>query len=171
MHTGRPAHLSSFDYLGRYRYSLTFCTHNRERLFTTADRVDLVYGQLLHAARDETGVIVVACFMPDHLHLLIEMESDASNCLEFISRAKQFSGFYFKQRFGRQFWQRYGYERVLRNDEQTLAVARYIVENPVRAQLAVCAEEYPFTRSERYTVRQIVDSVQIGETANTHRSG
>jgi putative transposase len=161
MRTGTPGHLTSFDYLGEHRYSLTFCTHNRNRLFTTTERVDLTYGQILRGAREQSGAIVAACFMPDHLHLLIEMESDSSNCLEFISRAKQFSGFHFKQKFGGRLWQRYGYERVLRDEEQTLVVARYIVENPVRTNLATTAWDYPFTRCEKYTVRQIMEAAQM----------
>ena len=33
--------------------------------------------------------------MPDHLHLVVEGESDESNRLTFIRKAKQYSGFYF----------------------------------------------------------------------------
>ena len=71
------------------------------------------------------------------------------------------SGYHFKQQFGQRLWQRYGFERVLRDDEQTLVVARYIVENPVRAGLVEHPEDYEFTRSERYTVRQILEAVQM----------
>ena len=161
MQTGKPGHLASFDYVGPHRYSLTFCAHNRDRLFSVADRVDLVWEQILRAAREQAGAIVAACFMPDHLHILIEMESESSDCLQFISRAKQFSGFLFKQRFGRSLWQRYSYDRVLRAEEQTLVVARYIFENPVRAGLVERPEDYPFSRSEKYTVRQVLEAVQM----------
>ena len=161
MRTGNPGHLPSFDYVGLHRYFLTFCTHARNSLFTSAERVDLVHGQILRAATEESAAIIVACYMPDHLHLLIQMETESSDCLRFISRAKQYSGFHFKKGFGEPLWQRYGYERIMRDNEQTLVVAKYILENPVRAGFAMRAEDYPFSRSERYPIRAIIDAVQL----------
>ena len=67
----------------------------------------------------------------------------------------------FKQRFGKSLWQRYGFERVLRNDEPTLGVARYTLENPVRAGLVTCAEEYPFAGSLVYPIAEILAAVQM----------
>ena len=74
---------------------------------------------------------------------------------------RAFSGFHFKQRFGQRLWQRYSYDRVLRDDEHTLVVARYILENPVRAGIVERPQDYAFSRSEKYTVRQILDAVQV----------
>jgi len=34
-----PEHLPTFDYIGVYRYFLTFCTHERRRHFTEEDHV------------------------------------------------------------------------------------------------------------------------------------
>lgn len=124
-------------------------------------RVDVAYEQIVRGTHEQAGAITAYCFMPDHLHLLVEMESEASDCLRLVSRAKQFSGFHFKKRFGVALWQRYGYERVLRSDEATLTVARYILENPVRANLVARAEDYAFSGSEKYTVRQILEAVQM----------
>src|SRR5205085_11416504 len=103
--------------------------------------------------------IVADCFMPDHVHLLAEAESDAADARRFISRAKQFSGFYYSKRFERILWQRYGFERVLRNDEDMLGVARYIFENPVRAGLVASPLDYKFSGSTRYTIHEILDAV------------
>jgi REP element-mobilizing transposase RayT len=99
--------------------------------------------------------------MPDHLHLVVEAESEASDCRQFIKRAKQFSGYHFKQRFRKSLWQRYGFERVLRNDEPTLGVARYTLENPVRAGLTTSAEDYPFAGSLVYPMAEILAAVQM----------
>ncbi len=117
--------------------------------------------QILRAAADEEFAIVAYCFMPDHLHLLVQGERETSNCLRLISRAKQLSGYHYKQIFGEQLWQRYGFERVLRDDEQTLVVARYILENPLRKRLAQRVEEYPFLGSNVYTVSEILDAIQL----------
>jgi putative transposase len=161
MRTGRPGHLATFDYLGEYRYFLTFCTHHRHRAFSTTERVDLVSTQILRAAADEGFAITAYCYMPDHLHLLAEGRRPASDCRKFIARAKQFSGFYYQRVFGERLWQRYGSKRVLREDEATLGVARYIIENPIRAGLAKKICDYPFIGSSTYTIAEILDGLNM----------
>jgi putative transposase len=159
MRTGNPGHAPSFDYIGFHRYSLTFCTNNRASHFTDKRRVDVVFEQILRSATESEFGIVAYCFMPDHLHLLIEALSDCCNGLIFINRAKQYSGYYFKRAFGTKLWQRYGFEHTLRDDEATLSVARYILENPVRAGLVVRVQDYRFCGSVMYPLAEILDAM------------
>ncbi len=159
MLTGNPGHLKSFDYTGLYRYFLTFCTDSRRKLFTSAQAVDLVLLQIERAAADEQFAIVAYCFMPDHVHLLVEARTEACDCRALIKRAKQFSGFYYAKTFGRRLWQRYGFERVLRHDEVTLSVARYVLENPLRAGLVARVEDYRFAGSRVYSLAEILEAV------------
>jgi REP-associated tyrosine transposase len=159
MFTGRPKHLPGFDYLGFHRYSLTFCTHRRRVIFVHDAPVRLVFDQFLRSARESQFAIIVYTFMPDHVHLLVEGESDRSDGKRFIARAKQYSGYHFAKHLKSRLWQRYPFEHVLRDDEMTLVVAKYILENPVRAGLVERVEEYPFVGSMVYTVREILDAV------------
>ena len=106
MITGSPGHLSSFDYVGFYRYFLTFCTDERRHVFVDRASVDIALTQILRAAEEEQFADLAHCFMPDHVHLLIEGQSEAADCRCFIKRAKQFSGFYYSQAFGGKLWQR-----------------------------------------------------------------
>ena len=76
---------------------------------------------------------------------------DSSDCRRFISRAKQFSGFHYAKAFGHRLWQRYGFERVLRDDEATLVVAKYILDNPLRGNLVQCVDDYPYGGSRLYS--------------------
>ena len=154
-----PHLLPAFSYLGPYRYFLTFCTCNRARLFTDGTVVALVLSQIQRAGSLEGFALLAYCFMPDHAHLLVEGRATASDARRLIRLAKQFSGYEYSRRHRRHLWQRYGYERVLRSEESTLAVARYIMENPVRAKLVDQAEDYPFLGSDIYTVREILESV------------
>jgi putative transposase len=167
MLTGNPGHLKAFGYIGPYGYFLTFCTDSRRRLFVTGERVDLVLSQIERSIAEESFSISAYCFMPDHLHLLIEGRAESSDCRRFITRGKQFSGFHYAKTFGRRLWQRYGYERVLRDDEVTLIVARYILENPLRANLVRRTEDYPFTESRVYSLREILDAA----STDRRRSG
>ncbi len=159
MFTGRPERLNSFDYLGPHAYFLTYCTDSRHPAFIHAERVGVVSTQILRAAVEERFDLVAYCYMPDHLHLLVAGEREDSDCREFIKRSKQLSGFYYQKAFGRRLWQRYGYEHVLRGEEGVLSVARYILENPIRARLAESVRDYPFTGSNRYSVDEILDAL------------
>ena len=93
MHTERPAVLKTFDYLGPHRYFLTVCTFERRSRFTIAAPVHLVRTQIWRASSDEHMAVIADCYMPDHVHLLVQGQAEHSDCRRFISRAKQFSGF------------------------------------------------------------------------------
>jgi REP element-mobilizing transposase RayT len=93
-----PEHLENFDYIGVYRYFLTFCTPERRRHFTEADHVSLVRDQFLRRSTEDHFSIPAYCFMPDHVHLLVEGTQDDSDLRRFVKGAKQYSGFYCTQR-------------------------------------------------------------------------
>jgi REP element-mobilizing transposase RayT len=159
--TGSPGHLKTFDYLGPHRYSLTFCTNHRQSLFTTHAVVGLVLEQIARAADEQQFAAIAYCLMPDHVHLLVEGKSADSDGRNFIARAKQYSGFYYKREHRATLWQRYGFEHVLRDDELTLVVAKYILENPVRAGLVKRVEDYPFLGSLVYSLSELLEAIAV----------
>ena len=69
----------------------------------------------------------------------------------FVKQIKQVTGFAYRQTHGGSLWQPGYHERILRDDESTLAVARYILENPVRAGLAKALGEWPLAGSDVYS--------------------
>ena len=161
MLTGKPGHLKTFDYRGLHQYFLTFCTHHRCRLFVAPERVLGVRTQIERAAIEQGFALIAYCFMPDHVHLLVEGRSEDSDCRPFIARAKQYSGFQYRAAFGERLWQRYGFERTLRSSEATVSVVRYIFENPLRAGLVERLAEYPFLGSSVYTLDDIREALQL----------
>ncbi len=161
MITRKPEHLKTFDYLGLHQYFLTFCTYRRGRHFVEPDAVSAVRTQIERAAFENHFAVIAYCYMPDHLHLLVEGQAEDADGRQFISRAKQYSGFHFQATFGQRLWQRYGFEHTLRSQEAALSVARYILENPVRAKLAEGISEYPFSGSTLYSIQQILEAVQL----------
>jgi putative transposase len=118
-----------------------------------------VHDQILQAATLFDMEEIAYCFMPDHMHLLIEGQSEASDALAFVHRAKQLSGYEFSKMFGRTLWQPSFNDHILRDDEATLSVARYIFENPVRAGLVKNPEDYPFLGSAKYSTREIMEAI------------
>lgn len=153
----RPPRLDSFDYTGPYRYFLTICTHGRRPCFTDADTVDLVLAQFRLTAREEEFEILAYCFMSDHLHLLVSGASDRADLTQFVKIAKQRAGFSFRRARGEILWQEGYYDHVLRDEDDTAAVARYIIENPVRAGLVTEPAEYLFWGSDVFTREQLLE--------------
>ena len=158
MLTRTPGRLKAFDYTGFHRYFLTFSTNRRQHLFTTRERIEVVLKQFLRSATEEGFAIIAYCFMPDHVHLLIEGRYESSDCRRFVGRAKQFTGYHYSRAFGRRLWQRYGFDRVLRSDEAALVAARFVLENPVRAGLVRRVEEYPFLGSTTHAIEEILEA-------------
>lgn len=151
-----PKHLSAFDYLGLQRYFLTFCTEKRACLFIEAEAVAIVEFHFLRTAAELGFADLAHCFMPDHLHAAVEGRTSDANLKQFVARMKQYTGFYFKQRFKVGLWQRYSYERVIRSDQATNAVIRYVLENPLRAGLVSRIGDYKFIGSTEYTREQLL---------------
>jgi hypothetical protein len=84
---------------------------------------------------------------------------DDSDLKTFVARAKQFSGFVFANAAGTRLWQRYGYERVLRTEESTADLVRYIIANPIRAGLAVDVRDYAFWGSFVYSREELLECI------------
>jgi len=110
---------------------------------------------LLQASELSEFSVIAYCFMPDHVHVLLQAQSDDAPLLECIRRFKQVSAFGHRQRTGRVLWQTSFYERVLRDDEETAVVARYVLENPVRAGLTRSVQDYAFSGSAVFTREQM----------------
>src|SRR5712692_4426998 len=79
--SGRPPRLVAFSYVGCHRYSLTFCVHRRKQIFTEAALVHAMLEQISRAAADWRFAVLAYCFMPDHLHLLIEAQGEDADFL------------------------------------------------------------------------------------------
>ena len=84
------------------------------------------------------------CFMPDHVHLLMEGTASGSSLPPLISRWKQATAYTIGRPRGIRLWQPGYFERVLREQESSRVTARYILENPVRAMLASHVNEFAF---------------------------
>ena len=88
MGSNHPVHLPFFSYVGPHRYHLRFCTDAKRSVFTSDAPVELVLAQILRACEEHDFAVIAYCFMPDHLHLLIEGTAPTSDCKRFIARVK-----------------------------------------------------------------------------------
>ena len=153
---GRPRRLDAFDYAGVHRYHVRIATWNRVRHFADREVACMVRERLLTCAATYDLAIHAYCFMPDHVHLLVEGLTDTADCKRFISAAKQYSGYSFAQREHQKLWQRYSYEHALRDDFERSTTIRYILDNPVTAGLVSQPSNYPFLGSQRYSIEELL---------------
>ncbi|MEM6507095.1 MAG: transposase [Planctomycetota bacterium] len=87
----------------------------------------------------------IAVVMPDHCHLLIRpqpgyelprvMKGIKGISARLINQSRGTSG---------SVWQDESLDRIMRDEEEAIEKARYILENPVRAGLVERASDYPF---------------------------
>jgi putative transposase len=156
----RPPRLSHFSYRGPYRYFLTACCFDRQKLFAHADTVSSTLMQFRKTSNLEAFEILAHCIMPDHGHFLVEGLEDRSDFKRFCKLAKQRSGSAHARARGGPLWQEGYHERVLRQSEDLRAVARYLLNNPVRAGLVTSPIDYPYLGSVRWSVTELIDAQQ-----------
>ena len=100
--------------------------------------------------------------MPDHLHALAAGDHPAADFRQFVRVFKQTTSFDWKRTHQHPLWQRGFVDHVLRDEEDSLGVARYIIENPVRAGLVANPVDYRYLGSLIVPVQDLLSSVQIG---------
>ena len=157
----RPPRIPGFDYTGLHVYFLTICAEHRSPIFRDTLIATAVCTHLLHIARAYRFAVIAYCLMPDHMHALVEALSDDSALLKFVTMFKQRTAFEYRRATGKRLWQEGYYDRVVRDDEPVLGIAAYILHNPIRAQLCTRVSDYPFLGSDRYTIAELIDSVQF----------
>ena len=144
---------------GFHQYSLTFRTDLRHRLFTSHEVIDSVFAQILRAASEQWFAVIAYCFMPDHLHLLVDGRSERCDCRHFVTAAKQYSAAFYAQRFGGRLWQAHDFAQIIRDRALIQPAARHILTNPVRAGLAHRVEDYPFAGSLTHSLEELLTAV------------
>ena len=133
---------------GRYSehgrvYLLTTVTDHRRPIFSDFHLGRLVVNQLRQAHEDGIVHSIAWVVMPDHFHWLVELRRKtlgelmcrikSRSCVT-VNRASQSAS---------RLWQKGYHDRPLRQEDDLKAAARYIIKNPIRAQLTTRIGDYP----------------------------
>lgn len=89
--------------------------------------------------------------MPNHVHLLITPQVELSQLLRKLKGASARHANKLLSQTGQSFWQDESYDHVVRGSEEFPRIENYIVQNPVRAGLAVAPEQYPWSSASTQT--------------------
>ena len=152
----KPRRISHFSYVGPYRYFLTICAKDRRATFIDDAAATHTIEQFLRTATAEGFAVLAYCLMPDHLHLVVEGTTEESDLRRFVKLSKQRSAFTFARLAGQPLWQDGYFERVLRQDEDAKVIARYILENPVRAGIVEWPADYRYLGSSVWDVETLL---------------
>ena len=135
--------LAGFDCIGRYAYHLVINTNHRGAALRDSVAAAVVE-DLSRAALQTSFELLAFCVMPDHVHILALGARDDANAVSFMQRFKQLTGFRFSKTHAKPFWQQSFYDHAVRLEEELLAIARYIFDNPVEAGLIAAGERWAF---------------------------
>jgi putative transposase len=157
---GKPRRLAQESYRGLVCVFITCATHQRHDAFADSALCTRTL-DLLH--RECTGQVEVTsyCLMPDHAHLLLTGLTDGAELLTVINRWKQFTGYEYRTTCARRLWQGNYLDWILRDGDDALATARYIVSDPVRSGLVSDLLDYRWWGSHRWSRQELV--VGIGD--------
>jgi putative transposase len=134
-------------YVGTAWFFVTFCCEGRKKIFLEPTRAQWFLDNLRSHALSHSLAIHAYCVMPDHVHLLSQGLTPASDLLRFLKDLKRKTGFAYKQDTRQQLWQKKSYDHALRASDPPDLVAWYIWMNPVRAGLCIGVNDYPWSGS------------------------
>jgi len=125
-------------------YHLTMTTHARERWFLDFLAARAAIRALNDSSTLQGSRILAWVLMPDHLHALAQL-GNMDDLAGLVTRLKSASGRAVNSTLRRTgpVWQRAFHDHVLRAEEDVRIVARYIIMNPLRANLVRRVSEYP----------------------------
>jgi REP element-mobilizing transposase RayT len=126
-------------------YFVTTVTRSRERFFEITEAARAVARTFADTCIWQKSELLAWVVMPDHVHMLLRLGAEESLC-ELIQRIKSFAARATNSAISRsgQVWQPGYYDHALRDDEDVVSTARYLVANPIRAGLVTNIGEFPY---------------------------
>jgi REP element-mobilizing transposase RayT len=125
-------------------YHVTTCTEARRPLFRDFACARLLVAEMRALHEAELLESLAWVIIPDHLHWLFQL-GERETLSATVKRLKARSALAIARQVGPgvPIWQRGFHDHAIRRDQELLAVARYIVANPLRAGLVEHIGDYP----------------------------
>jgi putative transposase len=137
--------LRHLDYATPRAYFITVCAADGRSAFAATRTAEKAL-EILKKARERNSYRIYAyCLMPDHLHLLLNPADSGITVSRFLQTFKSQTGFWYRKEHEGNLWQRGFYDHVVRNSEDLVKIAQYILNNPVRKNLTENADGYPYS--------------------------
>ena len=146
----KPIRIENYDYSTPGVYFITICTANREKIFWDGVGADIIRPQnvplspigeivelgILQMAEHYKNVVVDKyCIMPDHIHLILRMESSLDGRIISAPTVSTVVGSmkrWVSKQIGRPIWQKSFYDHGIRNQQDYDEIWQYIENNPLK---------------------------------------
>ena len=151
--TRKTLRIENYDYSAPGAYFITVCTTNREKIFWNCVGADSIrpqnvplsnagkiaqQGILQIASHFENVVLDKYCIMPDHIHLILRIESDIGGRIISAPTVSTIVGSmkrWISKQIGRPIWQKSFYDHGIRNQQDYDEIWKYIENNPLKYAL------------------------------------
>lgn len=142
-------------------YLVTTVTRQREPAFRDLRLARLVINEMRCADDEGRATTLAFVLMPDHLHWLLQL-TGAATLSRTVHRFKGASSRAVNRQRQREIslWQRAFHDHAIRDHRDVRRAARYIVANPLRANLVTDIADYPHW-----------DAIWVGEESRRAVSG
>ena len=149
----KPIRIANYDYSTPGAYFITVCTANREKIFWNSVGADIIrpqdlplstagkiaeQGILQMTEHYENVVVDMYCIMPDHIHMILRMESvmdgriiSAPTVSTVVGSMKR----WVSRQVGKPIWQKSFYDHGIRNQQDYDEIWEYIENNPLKYAL------------------------------------
>ncbi len=156
-------------------YYLTSVAHSRLPVFQTARLKDLMCQGLDEARTSAKFLIFAYVIMPDHLHALIGSDRDPSDVLRYVNGISGRHIINFLKEAGYEsslqklrhatglrehkysLWNHHPNLKLITTENGLMEKANYIHQNPVRAGLVECAEDYRWSSIRYWQCKPLED--------------
>lgn len=146
--------IEGYDYSTPGAYFITICTANREKIFWNSVGADIIRPQIVPLSTvgkiAEQGILQMAehyenvvvdkyCIMPDHIHLILRIESDMDGRMISAPTVSTVIGSmkrWVSKQIGRPIWQKSFYDHGIRNQQDYNEILEYIENNPLKYLLS-----------------------------------
>lgn len=142
----RAVRWDRYDYQDDAVVHLTVCT-DRGKPFEALPIAQMVCDSVIRCSELRRYQLFGFCLMPDHLHTLLSPADSGVAIDRWLNAFKSFTTNQYTRLGGElPLWQRSAYDHVCRRGETSEQVMRYIANNPVRKNLCVDWQDWPWTR-------------------------
>ena len=149
----KPIRIENYDYSTAGAYFITVCTANREKLFWDSVGADIIRPENVPLSTAgkivEQGIFQVAehydnvvvdkfCIMPDHIHLILRIESDKDGRIVSAPTVSTVVGSmkrWISRQIGKPIWQKSFYDHGIRNQQDYNEIWEYVENNPLKYTL------------------------------------
>ena len=122
---------------------ITICACRGHAPFTKDALNRMIVNTLREEQERQNCAVFTYCLMPNHLHYLVSPKQDGISILIFTDQFKgKTTNRSWQQGWRGRLWQPRSYDHIVRAEEDLRAIAKYILNNPVRQGLVTRPEDW-----------------------------